>query len=145
MVWHHSLPLINSFNKTETAVFSCRLCFLGAFPFISLSLTPFNYIYKLYNSKKHSMFLLCDLIATSCTCNQLELFFLLETKQSLSCFDIQLYILELGRHTLVLFCKRILPPICLPAQTEGYCVSSCIPGCLEHFFEYFCLRNQQIT
>jgi len=33
---HHSLPLMNSFNKTEAAVFSCRLCFLGAFPFISL-------------------------------------------------------------------------------------------------------------
>ena len=36
MVWHHSLPLMNSFNKTEAAVFSCRLCFLSAFPFISL-------------------------------------------------------------------------------------------------------------
>ena len=38
MVWHHSLLLMNSFNKTEAAVFSCRLCFLGAFPFISLKL-----------------------------------------------------------------------------------------------------------
>ena len=36
MVWHHSLLLMNSFNKTEAAVFSCRLCFLRAFPFISL-------------------------------------------------------------------------------------------------------------
>ena len=36
MVWHHSLPLMNSFNKTEAAVFSCRLCLLRAFPFISL-------------------------------------------------------------------------------------------------------------
>jgi len=35
VVWHHSLPLMNSFNKTEAAVFSCRLCFLRAFPFIS--------------------------------------------------------------------------------------------------------------
>jgi len=26
---------MNSFNKTEAAVFSCRLCFLRAFPFIS--------------------------------------------------------------------------------------------------------------
>ena len=34
--WHHSLPLMNSFNKTEAAIFPCRLCFLGAFPFISL-------------------------------------------------------------------------------------------------------------
>ena len=36
VVWHHSLLLMNSFNKTEAAVFSCRLCFLWAFPFISL-------------------------------------------------------------------------------------------------------------
>ena len=38
VVWHHSLPLMYSFNKTEAAVFSCRLCFLRAFPFISLLL-----------------------------------------------------------------------------------------------------------
>ena len=37
MVWHRSLQLMNSFNKTEAAVFSCRLCFLRAFPVISLS------------------------------------------------------------------------------------------------------------
>ena len=37
VVWHHSLLLINSFNKTEAAVFSYRLCFLRAFPFISLA------------------------------------------------------------------------------------------------------------
>ena len=36
VVWHHSLPLMNSFNKTEAAVFSYRLCFLRAFSFISL-------------------------------------------------------------------------------------------------------------
>jgi len=36
VVWHYSLLLMNSFNKTEAAVFSCRLCFLRAFPFISL-------------------------------------------------------------------------------------------------------------
>ena len=36
VVWHHSLLLMNSFNKTEAAVFACRLCFLRAFPFISL-------------------------------------------------------------------------------------------------------------
>ena len=39
---HHSLLLMNSFNKTEAAVFSCRLCFLMAFPFISLSLITTN-------------------------------------------------------------------------------------------------------
>ena len=37
MVWHLSLLLMNSFNKTEAA-FSCRLCFLRAFPFISLKM-----------------------------------------------------------------------------------------------------------
>ena len=36
VVWHHSLLLINSFNKTEAAVFSCRQCFLKSFSFISL-------------------------------------------------------------------------------------------------------------
>ena len=36
VVWHHSLLPMNSFNKTEAAVFSCRLCFLRAFPFSSL-------------------------------------------------------------------------------------------------------------
>ena len=36
VVWHHSLLQMNGFNKTEAAVFSCRLCFLRAFPFISL-------------------------------------------------------------------------------------------------------------
>ena len=34
--------LINSFNKTEAAVFSCRLGFLRAFPFISLILHRIN-------------------------------------------------------------------------------------------------------
>jgi len=38
VVWHHSLLLMNSFNKTEAAVFWSRLCFLRAFPFISLLL-----------------------------------------------------------------------------------------------------------
>ena len=36
MVWHLSLPLMNSFNKTEAAVFPYRLCFLRVFSFISL-------------------------------------------------------------------------------------------------------------
>ena len=35
VLWHHSLLLMNGFNETEAAVFSCKLCFLGAFPFIS--------------------------------------------------------------------------------------------------------------
>ena len=34
VVWHISLPLMNSFNKTEAAVFTFRLCFLRLFPFI---------------------------------------------------------------------------------------------------------------
>ena len=36
VVWHRSLLLMNGFNKTEYDVFSCRLCFLRAYPFISL-------------------------------------------------------------------------------------------------------------
>jgi len=36
VVWHHLLLLMNCFNKTEAVVFSCRLCFLRAFPFVSL-------------------------------------------------------------------------------------------------------------
>jgi len=40
----HSLPLMNSFNKTEAAVFSCRLCFLRASPFISLVLHCLCYV-----------------------------------------------------------------------------------------------------
>ena len=35
---------MNSFNKTEAAVFSCRLCFLWVFIFISLKL--YNIYYK---------------------------------------------------------------------------------------------------
>ena len=35
-MYTHILLLMNSFNKTEAAVFSCRLCFLRAIPFISL-------------------------------------------------------------------------------------------------------------
>ena len=47
VVWHHSLLLMNSFNKTEAAVFSCRLCFLRAFPFISfLTLHGLSYQLK---------------------------------------------------------------------------------------------------
>jgi len=36
VVWHLSLPMMNSFNKTEAVVFPCRLCFLRAYPIISL-------------------------------------------------------------------------------------------------------------
>jgi len=43
VVWHHSLPLVNSFNKTEAAVFPCRLCFLRAFPFISFFFYQLSY------------------------------------------------------------------------------------------------------
>ena len=41
VVWHHSLLLMNCFNKTEAAVYSCRLCFLRAFPFISYIYSTF--------------------------------------------------------------------------------------------------------
>jgi len=46
-MWHHSLLLMNSFNKTEAAVFSCRLCFLGAYPFISLIVRTSNTLTEL--------------------------------------------------------------------------------------------------
>ena len=36
----------HSFNKTETAVFPCRLCFLRAFPFISLISLDLNIVYS---------------------------------------------------------------------------------------------------
>ena len=38
VVWHLSLPLMNNFNKIETAIFPCRMCFLQAFHFSSLIL-----------------------------------------------------------------------------------------------------------
>jgi len=38
VVWHIALFLMNSFNKTEAAIFPCRLCFLWAFLFISFIL-----------------------------------------------------------------------------------------------------------
>ena len=37
---------MKSFNKTEAAVFSCRLCFLRAFPFISLKLSLIQHFVK---------------------------------------------------------------------------------------------------
>jgi len=36
VVWHLLLPLMNSFNKTDAAIFMYRLRFHGAFPFLSL-------------------------------------------------------------------------------------------------------------
>jgi len=45
VVWHHSLLLMNSFNKTDVAVLSCRLCFLRAFPFIRLCTSRVNIPY----------------------------------------------------------------------------------------------------
>jgi len=38
VVWHLSLPLMNIFNKTEAAILSCMLCFLGAFTFLNFNL-----------------------------------------------------------------------------------------------------------
>ena len=40
---------LNSFNKTEAAVFSCRLCFLRAFPFFRLC-TRWHFVFFLVNS-----------------------------------------------------------------------------------------------
>ena len=50
----HSLLLINGFNKTEAAVFSCRLCFMRAFPFISLILRTTAGVKCLYGGCKKS-------------------------------------------------------------------------------------------
>ena len=55
VVWHYLLLLMNSFNKTDAAVFSCRLCFQGAFPFISFIITCFRkseYVFCLNSSEK---------------------------------------------------------------------------------------------
>jgi len=58
VVWHHSLPLMNSFNKTEAAVFSCRLCFLRVFPFISLiSLFQQSRFFAYYFTCKYQKFI----------------------------------------------------------------------------------------
>ena len=60
VVWHHSLLLMNGFNKTEAAVFSCRLCFLGAFPFINLIMISMIFrisyvfiIFSVFQTLKH--------------------------------------------------------------------------------------------
>jgi len=42
VVWQLSWLLMNSFNKTEAAVFLCRLCFMRDFPFISLMDFPYH-------------------------------------------------------------------------------------------------------
>ena len=56
VVWHHWLLLMNSFNKTEAAVFSCRLCFLRAFPFIILDKTVANTCEVKYDSKYDNLY-----------------------------------------------------------------------------------------
>jgi len=49
-MWHHSSLLMNSFNKTEAAVFLCRLCLLGAFPFISSIVLPVKRVRQITRS-----------------------------------------------------------------------------------------------
>ena len=46
VIEHHLLLFMNGFNTTEAAVFSCNLCFLRAFTFISLI------IYKTFHQMK---------------------------------------------------------------------------------------------
>ena len=74
VVWHHSLPLMNSFNKTEAAVFSCRLCFLRAFPFISLIKHRVSYFVGLLSAAFHSRQPLTNAIVSLFIsyCHQLE-------------------------------------------------------------------------
>ena len=50
VVWHPLLTLMNNFNKSEAAFFSCRLCFLRGFPFIS-----FNYALNQHSATDFSM------------------------------------------------------------------------------------------
>ena len=59
VVWHLSLPLINSFNKTKAAIFPCKQCFLRAFPAISLIVkyrffTPEHTVRRLLTWQTHT-------------------------------------------------------------------------------------------
>jgi len=76
VVWHHSLLLINSFNKTEAAVFSCRLCFQRVFLFISFIYTYvilfvnrtfqiFNNVFLLYGLHCACLLAACVLVKVS--------------------------------------------------------------------------------
>jgi len=58
LVWNFIINvfLINGVNKTEAVVFSCRLCFLMAFPFISLNK---SYIYTPIYLHLHKTVLKC--------------------------------------------------------------------------------------
>ena len=50
VVWHLLLPLMNSFNKTEIAIFHCRLCFrllhknANKFPYMILMTATYQYV-----------------------------------------------------------------------------------------------------
>ena len=49
--FENGVPLLmNGFNKTKAAVFSCRLCFLGAFPFISSILAYLSHVQFLFDN-----------------------------------------------------------------------------------------------
>ena len=48
VVWHHSLLLMNGLNKSEAAVFSCRLSFMRAFSFISFFVVFVFHLFCLY-------------------------------------------------------------------------------------------------
>ena len=63
VVWHHSLLLMNSFNKTKVAVISCKLCFQGDFPFISLIPTV-----TLWVARSCLQYLYICYLSTACTC-----------------------------------------------------------------------------
>jgi len=72
VVWHHSLLLMNSFNKTEAAVFSCKLCFLRAFLFISLLSLQYGYTVYEISLSGHGLFfiqqcILCVFLKTLIT------------------------------------------------------------------------------
>jgi len=54
--WHLSFPLMNSFNKTEAAIFPWRPCFLRDIPFIGLIHTFCKYNHYKINMKFLGLF-----------------------------------------------------------------------------------------
>jgi len=101
------LLLMNSFNKTETAVFSCRLCFLRAIPFISLSLhkgsSTLYATIGLYRTKTSEfIFKKCNLHKeTQHTWQQTQINYRL---QELLCMPQTAYVLYVNGSAKTLFC-----------------------------------------
>jgi len=52
MEWHFSFPLMNSFNKTEAAIFDLQSMLPEEFPFSNINLTFFVGLNILINNRK---------------------------------------------------------------------------------------------